>query len=199
MTTPIKLKRSDPFDIPPHMVPAGLKYEWIAKTIMREPYEGYAKALKAGWTPVPAQWHRPFYDPDDFPDGPVEYGGQVLLCHHKPRDEELDRIGGAQKNIDNWMKKFAGDGISGGVRMLTETAAGVSEVKTLRLGDRAIADKILQVPLPPPEPSTPIPPLPTPPPPDVELPIVAPSAYRPVRVSRFSWLTWLFNLISVER
>ena len=46
MITPIKLKRSDPFDLPPHMVPAGLKYEWIVGEYARRKFLMLADVIR---------------------------------------------------------------------------------------------------------------------------------------------------------
>lgn len=112
---------------------------------------------------------------------------------------KLKRSDSLRQQLDNWADEFSE--FSGGVRLQVQSPSGVSEMKTFAVGDLQISAKVLrqQVPLPPPEPLPPAPPVPIPPPPDIVSPIAAPESYCPVRVPRFAWLTWLFNLISVER
>lgn len=133
--TPVK--RNDPFDFPKHMVPLGLTYQWSAEKVMGEANPIHRSLIDKGWLPVPATWHAPY---------PVKVQGNVLLCHARARDEEADRIAGAEKNIENWQKKFGG--FSGGVRIQHQTADGVSEFKTIPMGDPALANKIMPPELP---------------------------------------------------
>lgn len=187
--TPVK--RTDPYDFPKSMVPLGLTYQWQAKTVCGEPSDQYESMLKAGWMPVPAQWHRPHFD---CADGPVEIGGQVLLCHHKAKDEEAERIAGAQRNVDNWIKKYSGE-FSGSVRAVTQTSENVSEQRRY-VGDESTARKIIA--------ATPMDmaSLPKAPPPEPALPVgSAPPLNHSLpshRVARWSALAWLFNFLSKE-
>jgi hypothetical protein len=133
--TPVK--RTDPFDFPKHMVPLGLTYQWSAEKVVGEPNTFHRALLDAGWMAVPAQWHAPY---------PVKVQGNILLCHARPRDEEAERIAGAEKNIENWQQKFGG--FSGGVRIQQQTADGVSEGRTIPMGDPVLAEKIMPPPAP---------------------------------------------------
>jgi len=128
--TPVK--RTDPFDFPKHMVPLGLTYQWSAELIMGEKNPQHGKLIELGWVPVPAQWHAPF---------PVKVNGNILLCHAKARDEEAKRIAGAEKNIENWQRTFGG--FSGGVRIQHQANDAISEVRTIPMGDPALAAKIM--------------------------------------------------------
>jgi hypothetical protein len=139
--TPVK--RTDPFEFPKHVVPLGLTYQWSAERIMGEKNPQHEKLLELGWVPVPAQWHAPF---------PVKVKENVLLCHAKARDEEAERIAGAEKNIENWQRAFGG--FSGGVRIQQQTADGISKVRTIPMGDPALAARIMP-PAAPELPSTP--------------------------------------------
>jgi hypothetical protein len=147
--TPVK--RTDPFDFPQHLVPLGLTYQWSAEKVAGEVNPIHKELLDKGWIPVPAQWHQPY---------PVRVSGNILVCHAKARDEEADRIAGAEKNIENWQRKFGG--FSGGVRIQQQTAEGVSEVKTIPMGDPALAKKIMppEAPQLPPTPRELMPPKP---------------------------------------
>jgi hypothetical protein len=158
--TPVK--RSDPFDFPKSAVPLGLTYQWSAEKVMGEKNPDHQKLLDAGWMPVPPQWHSPY---------PVKVQGNILLCHAKARDEEADRIAGAQKNIENWQQKFGG--FSGGVRIQYQTADGISNVNEMPMGDKKLATKITPPAQPqlPPTPRDLMPPVP----PKV---IVQPSRWR---------------------
>ena len=182
--------RTDPFDFPKSMVPIGLTYLWSSEKIMGETNPHHEKRLVEGWTPVPAQWHRPWFD---GPDGPVRIQGNVLLCHAAAKDEEGERIAGAQRNLDNWQQKFGQ--FSGGVRIQRQSSDSVQAPQTVRLGDPALSRRIA--------PSAQswaisqtaqdLPKLvdtiaPAPPPKSVI-----------VRAPRHPAVAWLFNLISVEK
>jgi len=147
--TPVK--RSDPFDFPKHMVPLGLTYQWSDERIVGEKNPHHEKLLELGWVPLPAQWHAPF---------PVKFKGNVLLCHAKARDEEAERIAGAEKNLENWQCTFGE--FSGGVRIQHQTSDAVSEVKTIPMGDAASSAKIMPPDAPelPPTPRELLPPKP---------------------------------------
>ena len=127
--TPIK--RTDPLDFPKHMVPVGLTYQWSAEKVVGEPNPVHKELIDRGWMPVPSQWHQPY---------PVRVQGNILLCHARARDEEAERIAGAEKNIEKWQEQFGG--FSGGVRIQHQTADGVSN-KTIPMGDPALARKIM--------------------------------------------------------
>lgn len=133
--TPVK--RTDPFSFPEHMVPLGLTYQWSSEKIVGEKNPQHEKLLALGWMPVPAQWHTPY---------PVKAQGNILLCHARPHDEEAERIAGAEKNIENWQRTFAG--FSGGVRIQQQTADAVSEVKTIPMGDPTLARKVMPPEMP---------------------------------------------------
>ena len=147
--TPIK--RTDPFDFPKHLGPLGLTYQWSAERVDGEPNPFHKELIDRGWVSVPAQWHLPY---------PVKVSGNILLCHARARDEEAERIAGAEKNIENWQKNFGG--FSGDVRIQQQTADGVSEVRTVPVGDPALAKKIMPPATPelPPTPRELVPPKP---------------------------------------
>lgn len=182
-----KVTRTDPFHFPKEMVPLGLTYQWQAKAVLGEPDPRFDKMITDGWTPVPAQWHRPYFD---CPDGPVVVRGQWLLCHAAAKDEEAERIAGAARNIENWAKKYGGE-FSGGVRIQYQDARGASPMIEAQLGKRQIAEKVA--------PSTSQwvgPPLLSPLTPLIDAPAPTP---LPVRVERHWALRWIFNLVSVEK
>src|ERR1700681_1325295 len=133
MASKTPVKRTEPFDFPKHMVPLGLTYQWSAERVVGEPNPVHKNLIDGGWMPVPTQWHAPY---------PVRVQGNILLCHAKAKDEEAQRIAGAQKNVENWMLKTGGQ-FSGGVRIQQQTADAISEMKTLPVGDLVLANKIM--------------------------------------------------------
>lgn len=188
MTQVVPLQKTDPFEFPKHMVPRGLAYLWSSEKIMGESNPHHDRRLAEGWVAVPAQWHRPYFD---GPDGPVKVRGNVLLCHAAVRDEEAERIAGAQRNIDNWQKRYGE--FSGGVRIQRQSSESVEPLRTLRLGDASLAQQI--APLPTKREAVPrrdAAPWPT----AREVPI---STSIKQRMPRHRLLGWLFNLISVEK
>ena len=171
--TPVK--RSDPYDFPKSMVPMGLTYQWCAKTVMGEPQVQFQKLKEDGWIEVPAIWHRGQFDST----GPViELGGQVLMAHPHPRDEEAERIAGAQKNVDDWIAKTGG-AFSGGIRAwvgdINAPPPDFRQVGKHKMANIVLAAAQHQIVQQPPA-----------------IPLLT-------RVPRHRALRWLFNLISVEK
>lgn len=186
---PTKVTPTDPFDFPKSMIPLGMTYQWQSKTVVGEPDRQYNQMIADGWVPVQKQWHPLYYKGE----GPVIVKGNVLLCHAAAKDEEAERITGAQKNLEEWGKKFGGAGISGGVRMSYQDSRGSSPVKQVAVGDADVAKKIA----PPQEawtksvPPTPVAPQPLPAPPIVEPPAV--------QVKKPPFLKWLIGFFSREK
>jgi hypothetical protein len=86
----------DPFDIPAHLLPPGIVYQWCAKTQFGKIDPQYQTMLDAGWRAVPFQRHADFF-PQSYSDtfGTIQYGGQVLMERAKVvsdvrRETELD-------------------------------------------------------------------------------------------------------------
>lgn len=188
-----KLKRSDPFDLPKSMVPIGLTYQWQAETIRSEIDPHFQKMLDRGWVAVPAQWHRPWFDAAEVPDGPVKIQGQVLLCHHGPVDEEAEGIAGAQRNVENWAKQYGG--FSGGVRIQGQGPQGAAPLQQMRIG----VNPALREALAPEQGDWRLPSqqkIETMPPQQAAIMVTPKIA---VRIPRHHRLAWLFNLISLEQ
>ena len=76
----LETKQVDPFDIPPHLVPPGMSYQWCSKKVMGLIDPAYRRYLDAGWCAVPPKRHADFF-PSSYtnPVGEIEYGGCVLL------------------------------------------------------------------------------------------------------------------------
>ena len=128
------VKRSDPFEFPPRIVPLGMTYQWVAKTVMGDVQKNYTTLVDRGWIAVPAQWHPKVFD---VVSGPIEIGGQILMCHAAARDEEADRIAGAQTILDDWAAKYGGT-FSGGVRVSYDELS-----ETRLVGDPKMAQTII--------------------------------------------------------
>lgn len=71
-------RTKDPFDVPSHIIPKGMTYQWVAKTIMGEPHPSYKSMIEAGWIAVPAHRHPTEFRSFDE-QGNVCIGGQVLM------------------------------------------------------------------------------------------------------------------------
>lgn len=180
--TPVK--RTDQFEFPKSIVPIGLTYQWCARTFMGDVHPQFQKLRDDGWMPVPLAWHREWFDCA----GPeIEIGGQMLLCHAHPKDEEAERIAGAQRNVQNWTQKYGG--FSGGVRVVSQTPQGIPR-RQMRLGDYTLSQQML--PEVPPKPELGAGATPQ----SMALPK---SCFLSHRRSRWPILTWLFDLISVEQ
>lgn len=77
----------DPYDFPVNIIPRGLSYQWVARTVMGDPNPQYRQMLDGGWTPVPRVRH-----PETFrhanKEGEVEFGGQILMCRVNEKTKE---------------------------------------------------------------------------------------------------------------
>lgn len=109
----ITLRSRDPFDIPVHLVPHGVRYQW--NPIKPDPM---VKEAAVGWTPVPYSRHEGVFAPWGMP-GDIEMGGLKLM--EKPTEvvDELKRQAkrAAEKQVDDWANMAGNHGISGAVRI----------------------------------------------------------------------------------
>lgn len=71
-------RTKDPFDVPSHIIPKGMTYQWVAKTIMGDPHPSYKAMIEAGWIAVPAHRHPTVFRSFDE-QGNVCVGGQILM------------------------------------------------------------------------------------------------------------------------
>lgn len=76
----------DPFDVPAHLLPPGMIYQWCAKEVRGAVDRQYQQMLEAGWMPVPRLRHGDFFGEKYQGDnGSIQFGGQVLM--ERPRTE----------------------------------------------------------------------------------------------------------------
>lgn len=68
----------DPFDFPLSIIPRGMTYQWVGKTLMGEPHPDYKKMLDGGWIPVPGRRHPGIFKTINE-EGFIEVGGQILM------------------------------------------------------------------------------------------------------------------------
>ncbi len=121
----------DPFEIDPRDVPAGLGYQWVATADLEE------HAAK-GWQPVPASRHDGRFAPIGT-QGPAALHGMTLIERPVEMIEAVHaaRIAGAQRNIDDWQKKY-GDTFSGSIKVGASEAASETRV----VGDPDVAAQV---------------------------------------------------------
>jgi len=137
--TPVQ--QTDPFELPVAFRGRLMTYQWGAPTICGDPNPDYDKLLESGWVAVPAQWLKGWYKGSQrF----VTVKTNVLLCHAYPRDEEAERIAGAQRNVEDWMARMGAAGFSGGVRIQHQDQSRAQPVKRVTVGDPAVAGLIAQ-------------------------------------------------------
>jgi hypothetical protein len=126
----------DPYEIPEHLKPAGMSFQWCAKRADSTDDRGadYEKMLDAGWVLVPPQW---------IPGGRNMIAGSDLMCRPKWMTEraQMDNEAKAKQQVDDWAASVGAAGFSGGVR----TWPGDWRGPTITMvGDSEIAKKIAQ-------------------------------------------------------
>jgi hypothetical protein len=129
-------KWKDPFEVPEHLKPAGMSFQWCAKHADSTGDRGadYEKMLDAGWVLVPPQW---------IPGGRNMIAGNDLMCRPKWMMEQaqMDNEAKAKQQVDDWAASVGAAGFSGGVR----TWPGDWRGPTITMvGDSEIAKKIAQ-------------------------------------------------------
>lgn len=114
----ITRRQNDPFEIDPKLIPRGMSYQWNSVTLN-------GKDLPEGWTPVPFSRHEGVFAPWGTP-GDAHIGALVLV--EKARDEVEHNLARAQTKahqlVDDWATKAAALGMSGSVRVGTQTVEG---------------------------------------------------------------------------
>jgi len=113
------VKRSaDPFEVDPKLIPHGMAYQWNDSP------------EKPGWSPVPFSRHEGVFGPYGM-SGWI-YRDRLFLCE-RPKaevDHELERSRTkALQNVDDWVAKNGALGLTGSVRVGTQTKPG--ELDTL--------------------------------------------------------------------
>jgi hypothetical protein len=130
-------KWKDPFEVPEHLKPAGMSFQWCAKHADSTGDRGadYEKMLDAGWVLVPPQW---------IPGGRNMIAGNDLMCRPKWMTEQaqMDNVAKARKQVDDWAESVGAAGFSGEVRTWSGGANEPPAVKVV--GDPEVAKKIGQ-------------------------------------------------------
>jgi hypothetical protein len=92
------IKHQDPYEIPAHLIPPGMIYQWVAKKSFGQIDKQLQSMLDAGWTRVPygrlEQHFRGRYRGDSNDE--ISVGGQVLMERIRDvskiaRDKEMDQ------------------------------------------------------------------------------------------------------------
>lgn len=139
-TITARTSRRDPFDIDPKNVPPGVGYQWVP-TVELEHH-----AAK-GWQPVPASRHDGQFAPIGS-DGPATLKEMTLVERPMEMVDAVHeaRIAGAQRNVDNWHKKFGGV-FAGRVKVGTSETTAETRV----VGDPEVAAQVSHMTKLPPE------------------------------------------------
>jgi len=117
-TVVARQRHPDPMHVDPAIIPKDRSYQWLS--LKHDEIH-----IKTGWSPVPYSRHEGVFAPFGTL-GDVEVMGCGLF--DKPKFEvDKDRahqVALAQKQIDDWSKKAADFGISGTVKVGTQTKLG---------------------------------------------------------------------------
>ena len=150
--TIVPRRKGDPFEFDRNIIPAGMTYEWRAKSVLSERPNYIRQEMSSdGWRTVSASRHDGVFMPCGY-DGDIEYGGQLLMETEKTRADtsEADRVAMAHKNVDDWVEKYGG--FSGGVRVWTGDP-DAPPLEFRRVGKPELAEKIIATPIPRPKPN----------------------------------------------
>lgn len=124
----ITLRLRDPFEIPAHLVPRGVSYQW--NPIQPDPE---VKHHASGWSPVPYSRHEGFFAPWGAP-GDIQIGG-LALCEKSTEavtDLKRQAMRAAEKQVEDWAAKAGEDGLVGSVRIVSGDG---TEVRERSVGD----------------------------------------------------------------
>lgn len=118
-------RAQDPYEVAGLKVPPGMSYQWV-------PTDDLELRSAGGWRPVQTIRHDGLFAPIGY-EGNIEIRGLTLVEAQKSDVDaaHAERISGAQKNIDDWAKKYGGTGISGTVT----TVDHVHGTQTKTVGD----------------------------------------------------------------
>jgi hypothetical protein len=176
----------DPYEIPAHLIPPGIIYQWVAKKSGSRIDPQYQAMVEAGWGEVPYQRLEDHYRGRYRGEGTeIQIGGEVLMERAKEmsvvaRDKEID------KALVN-----AGTGRTASVNLVQHVRLSASELNTAASIKLSSPEYVAR-----------------------RMKMIAEGAddslirgwkgsfmfIRPPtkRVVRHRWLGWLFNLISKE-
>lgn len=182
------LKHIDPFEIPEHLVPPGMIYQWVAKKQFGQPDKRFQTMLDAGWTRVPYRrlesHYRGRYRGEDANE--IMIGGQVLM----ERTRDVSKIA-RDKEMDQAVIN-AGSGRDASIDLVSRFSLSAFEIETAKSMSLSSAQyaawRVKQIAE---EKDDSI--------------IIGCHGQRLMfapppkhMVSKYTWLRWLFNLISVE-
>lgn len=111
----------DPFEIDPKLIPRGMSYQWNPIDLLRDP----GQCRPDGWTAVPYSRHEGVFAPWGTP-GNIEVGG-LQLCEKTKAEVEhnLERTRArSEQLVQDWATKAATEGITGSVRVGTQSVEG---------------------------------------------------------------------------
>lgn len=85
-----RVGNTDPFAIPPHIIPEGWSYQWnVISVTGQAAVDAQIQMAENGWEPVPSGRHKGMFMPADYPPGePIIRGGLRLECRPKVLTEE---------------------------------------------------------------------------------------------------------------
>ncbi len=111
---------ADPFEIDPKLIPAGRSYQWNPVKS-----DGPDVIASEGWTPVPYSRHEGVFAPWGTP-GDIQIRGMQLVEKAKAEvTADLNRNEAkARELVDGWVAKTGALGITGSVRVGTQTVEG---------------------------------------------------------------------------
>lgn len=86
----------DPYEIPAHLIPPGMIYQWCSKETFGRPDPQFRNMEEAGWTKVPYQRLEKHFRGRHRYDNEIMVGGQVLMERVREvskvaRDKEMDQ------------------------------------------------------------------------------------------------------------
>jgi hypothetical protein len=108
----------DPFHVPQEMVPQGRSYQWWHLVHDKFHFDRPKDATPSGWAAVPASRHDGYFMPFGH-TGDIEVNGLGLFEKSKVEvdQERAKNVVAAHKQVEDWIDKNAGLGLSGGVRI----------------------------------------------------------------------------------
>lgn len=172
----------DPFDFPVNIIPRGLTYQWVAKSLYGDENPQFRQMVDGGWTPVPRARH-----PDVFAyqnqNGEVEVGHQVLMCRVTESDDRACANAGHSTRRVVLVRDLTIELSAAEITRANEMKVSCYEYARRRVA--LLSEGRL---------------------PDVGLfGLIDPECqprdglvFRAARTQRHPWLRWLFNLISTE-
>ena len=176
----------DPYEIPPHLIPPGMIYQWVAKKSFGRIDPQYQAMIDAGWGEVPYKRMEEFYRGRYRGEGTeILFGGQVLMERAKEmsvvsRDKEIDKAfsqAGSGRSVATNMTehvRLSASEVDAAISLKLSSPEYISR-KFMMIANGADDSLIRGF--------------------HGSLMFIRPPAKR---VPKHRWLNWLFNLISKE-